>query len=201
MAGMAKNILNGIKLTAYGLLCAPHFFVYFVHPKRAVIRADIRRWLKEYQLSHGLLAGMLFLLSHYKEFRNLFYYRVGPISFVLNLLCRKMSSLYLTTPEIGEGLFIQHGFATVVAAKSIGKNCWINQQVTIGFSNNNECPVLEDNVTVNAGAKVIGGITIGSNSQIGANAVVVKNVPADCVVVGIPAYIIKRNGKKVKEPL
>lgn len=112
-----------------------------------------------------------------------------------------MNTLFITTDSIGEGLFIQHGFATVIAARSIGKNCWINQQVTIGFSNESDCPVLKDNVTVNAGAKVIGGITIGNNSQIGANAVVVKNVPDNCVVVGIPAYIIKRNGVKVREEL
>ncbi|MEI2749907.1 MAG: hypothetical protein V9E88_14245 [Ferruginibacter sp.] len=98
-------------------------------------------------------------------------------------------------------MFIQHGFATVIAARSIGRNCWINQQVTIGFSNKDDCPVLEDNVTINAGAKVIGGIKVGKNSIVGANAVVVKNVPENCVVVGVPAYIVKRDGQKVKQEL
>jgi serine O-acetyltransferase len=109
--------------------------------------------------------------------------------------------LFITTETIGEGLFIQHGFATVIAARSIGRNCWINQQVTIGFSNKDDCPVLEDNVTINAGAKVIGGIKVGKNSIVGANAVVVKNVPENCVVVGVPAYIVKRDGQKVKQEL
>ncbi len=112
-----------------------------------------------------------------------------------------MSSLYIVTPQVGEGLFIQHGFATVIAAASIGKNCWINQQVTIGFTSETDCPVIGDNVTISAGAKVLGGITIGNNSIVGANAVVVKNVPENCVVIGVPAYIIKRNGVKVKEAL
>ncbi|MCX6322602.1 MAG: hypothetical protein NTZ41_00165 [Sphingobacteriales bacterium] len=188
-------------MTAYRLICLPHLMVWKLHSGKQVIAADIVRWLSEYRLNYSMNTGFIFLMSHYPEFRNLFYYRVGSISFLLNILCRRMSTLYITTPEIGEGLFIQHGFATVIAAKSIGKNCWINQQVTIGFSSNDECPVLEDGVTVNAGAKVIGGIRIGTGSQIGANAVVVKDVPPGCVVVGIPAYIIKRNGKKVKEPL
>ena len=108
-----------------------------------------------------------------------------------------MSTLYILTDKIGKGLFIQHGFATIIAAKSIGDNCWINQQVTIGFSNKTASPEINDNVTINAGAKVIGGVTVGKNSIIGANAVVVKNVPDNCTVVGVPAQIIRRNGIRV----
>ena len=193
--------MRTVKLFLYSILCLPHLLVFYTHRNKRVIHADTERWLQIYKKEYGKVSGFIFLMSHYHEFRNLFYYRVGSLSILLNLLCRKMSTLYITTEQIGEGLFIQHGFATVIAAQSIGKNCWINQQVTIGFSNTNDCPVLEDNVTVNAGAKVIGGIKIGENSVIGANAVVVKNVPANCVVVGVPAYIIKRNGVKVKEEL
>ena len=108
-----------------------------------------------------------------------------------------MPTLYILTDKIGKGLFIQHGFATIIAAKSIGDNCWVNQQVTIGFSNKTAAPDINDNVTINAGAKVIGGITVGKNSVIGANAVVVKNVPDNCTVVGVPAQIIRRNGVRV----
>jgi serine O-acetyltransferase len=109
-----------------------------------------------------------------------------------------MSTLFICTNTIGKGLFIQHGFATIIAAESIGENCWINQQVTIGYANKNETPILGDNVTVCAGAKIIGKVTIGSNAVIGANAVVVKDVPANCTVVGVPAYIIKKDGLKVE---
>lgn len=103
-----------------------------------------------------------------------------------------MSTLFIATPIIGEGLFIQHGFATIIAAKSIGKNCWINQQVTIGFSNATDCPEIHDNVTIYAGAKVLGKVVLGSNCVVGANAVVVKDVPENCVVGGVPAQVIKR---------
>jgi serine O-acetyltransferase len=119
----------------------------------------------------------------------------------LNLIYRKAPTLFITTSDIGEGLFIQHGFATIISAERIGKNCWINQQVTIGYSNKTDCPVIGDNVFIHAGAKVIGGITLGNNVIVGANSVVVKNVPDNAVVVGNPARIVKLDGKKVNIPL
>jgi serine O-acetyltransferase len=140
-------------------------------------------------------------MSFYPEYRNLFYKRIGKIHLIINLLCPKMNTLFIATNDIGPGLFIQHGFATIIAAKSIGKDCWINQQVTIGYSNKTDTPELGDNVVVNAGAKIIGKVKVGKNSIVGANAVVVKNVPDNCTVVGVPAYIIRRNGIKVKEEL
>ena len=57
-------------------------------------------------------------------------------------------SMYIETPEIGGGLFIQHGFATMIAAKSIGENCWINQQVTVGYKGSKIPPVIGNNVTI-----------------------------------------------------
>jgi serine O-acetyltransferase len=112
-----------------------------------------------------------------------------------------MNTLFIYTQTIGGGLFIQHGFSTIISAKSIGQNCWINQQVTIGFTNSADAPTIADNVYVAAGAKVFGDISIGSNVIIGANAVVFKNVPPNCTVVGVPAYIVKCDGKKIKKAL
>lgn len=138
------------------------------------------------------------------EFRTLFYYRMGgggTVIAILKILFPPLSTLYIHTPGIGPGFFIQHGFSSIVAAQRIGKNFWVNQQVTIGYSNAKESPTIGDDVTINAGALVIGGITIGDRVRIGAGAVVVKSVPADCTVVGNPAYIVKRNGIKVREQL
>jgi serine O-acetyltransferase len=112
-----------------------------------------------------------------------------------------MDTLYIHTSTIGAGLFIQHGFSTIISAESIGQNCWINQQVTIGYSNVTDRPTIGDNVRITAGAKVFGNITIGNNSIIGANAVVFKDVPPNCTVVGVPAHIVKRDGKRVNQPL
>ena len=84
----------------------------------------------------------------------------------------------------------------------IGSNCKIYQQVTIGF-NGTEIPVIGNNVTICSGAKVIGGIKIGNNVIIGANAVVVKDIDNNCVVGGVPAKIIckinKSNISKYKQ--
>ncbi len=139
----------------------------------------------------------MYLLNVLPEFRNLFYFRVGANAVFLNFFCRKCSTLFLSTPEIGPGLYIQHGFATIVAAKKIGKDCFINQQVTIGYTESGKTPTLGDNVRVSAGAKVLGDIQVGNNVKIGANAVVLKDVPANCTVGGIPAYIIKKDGIRV----
>jgi len=116
-------------------------------------------------------------------------------------MCPPMNTLYIKTKNIGPGLFIQHGFSTIITAKSIGDNCWINQQVTIGYSNLVDCPVIGNNVSINAGAKIIGNVIMGNGSVAGANSVVVKNVPENCTVVGVPAYIIRRNGKRVRKDL
>ena len=98
-------------------------------------------------------------------------------------------------------MYIQHGFSTIISAKSIGEKCWINQQVTIEYSNLSDAPTIGNGVRITAGAKVFGDITIGDNSIIGANAVVFKDVPPNCTVVGVPAYIARRDGKKVRIPL
>lgn len=93
-------------------------------------------------------------------------------------------------------MFIQHGFATIISAKEIGSDCWINQQVTIGHTQNGN-PVIGNGVRITAGAKVIGPVTVGDNVVVGANAVVVKNVPKNKVVGGVPAKIIGENTERL----
>ena len=179
----------------------PHIILLNIHPKKDIIKYDVRRWLVCCQIEAGIQFGFIYLMTFFPEYRNLFYYRIGFLKYLINCLCPKMNTLFISSNDIGPGLFIQHGFATIIAAKSIGKDCWINQQVTIGYSNVTDRPILGDNVVINAGGKIIGRVYMGNNSKAGANAVVVKNVPENCTVVGVPAYIIKRNGIKVKENL
>jgi serine O-acetyltransferase len=153
---------------------------------------DTKRWLGVMELEDkSLYGGFIYLMAFFPEFRNLFYYRIGSLKHFISFLCRGMSTLFITCPEIGAGLFLQHGFSTIINANSIGTNCWINQQVTIGFSNKTDRPTLKNNVTVYAGAKIIGNVVIGNNVIVGANAVVVKDVPDNCTVVGVPARILK----------
>ncbi|NQU85231.1 MAG: serine acetyltransferase [Mariniphaga sp.] len=179
----------------------PHIVLLNTHKSKKIIKYEIKRWLQIKNRAKNIQFGFLELMTFFPEFRNLFYKRIGGYSRLISWMCPKMNTLFITTEDIGPGLFIQHGFATIIAANSIGKDCWINQQVTIGFSNTTDSPTIGDNVTILAGAKIIGGIKIGNNSKAGANSVVVKDVPENCVVVGVPAYIIRRNGIKVKEKL
>ncbi len=191
--------MNLLILIVSSIRLIPHVVVLFVLHGRRDVSLDMRRW-SEILLKGkrgGLYYRFLYLMTFYPEFRNLFYYRVGKFSMPLNVLCPQMDTLFLASPSIGPGLFIQHGFATIIAAKRIGANCWINQQVTVGYSNETDCPIVGDNVTICAGAKVIGGVVVGDNSTIGANAVVVKTVPPDVTVVGVPARIVRRNGVRV----
>lgn len=181
-----------------------HVIALVFSSNRLSVYSDARRWkdqglVKADDASNSLWLVINCLVFH-EEFRSLFYYRV-PYARVVSFILPPLSSLYIRTREIGPGLFIQHGFATIISATSIGKNCWINQQVTIGYCANGRSPKIEDNVTVNAGAKIIGGVLIGSNSIIGANAVVVKDVPPNVTVVGVPAYIVRRNGSSCRDKL
>lgn len=97
---------------------------------------------------------------------------------------------------IGSGTkFGYGGIGVVIHSRAvIGSNCMIGQNVTIGGKSGwYEVPVIGNNVEMSAGCRIIGPIKIGNNVIIGANSVVVKDVPDNCVVAGIPAMIIKRN--------
>ncbi len=96
--------------------------------------------------------------------------------------------------DIGEGTVLGYQGLGIVIHKRcvIGSNCHISQNVTIGGTSGlYEVPVLGDNVDVGAGAVIIGPVHIGSNVIIGANAVVNKDIPDNCVAVGVPAKVIK----------
>lgn len=186
-------------LVCSSLRLIPHVLFLLIAGSNPDLQADMARWtdilLRDKKM--GFYHRFVYLMTFYPEFRNLFYYRIGTAGILLNLFCGQMNTLFLASPSIGPGLFIQHGFATIVAARSIGANCWINQQVTIGYSNETDCPTIGDNVIVCAGAKVIGATIVGNNTRIGANAVVVKNVPANVTVVGVPARIVRADDVRI----
>ena len=98
---------------------------------------------------------------------------------------------------IGPGFFIDHGMGVVIGETAeIGAEVTLYHGVTLGgtsLAKGKRHPTLEDRVVVGAGAKILGAITIGADSRIGANAVVVKSVPPNSVVVGIPGQIVKRS--------
>lgn len=103
--------------------------------------------------------------------------------------------------KIGKGLFIDHGMGVVIGETAvIGDNCLLYQGVTLGGTGKDKGkrhPTLKNNVLVGAGAKVLGPFTVGNNVKIAANAVVLNAIPDNCTAVGVPAHIVKMNGKRV----
>lgn len=163
------------------LIVAPHVVLLLAARPENPIFKDIEAWSekllgKKVGRRADLFMNAIELLSKTAEFRNLFYYRLPRARF-FKFLSRPESTLHIHTANIGPGLFIQHGFATIISAESIGAGCWINQQVSIGYTDATGAPKIGNNVTINAGAKVLGNIVVGDNVKVGANAVVLKNVP------------------------
>jgi serine O-acetyltransferase len=130
----------------------------------------------------------------------------------LRLLGRLVSHLgrFLTGIEIhpgakiGPGFFIDHGLGTVIGETAeIGAEVTLYHNVTLGgvsMKKEKRHPTVEDHVVIGAGAQVLGPIRIGARSRIGANSVVVKDVPCDSVVVGVPGRVRSRNGVRLAGP-
>ena len=155
---------------------------------------DLSRWKEIQHIETNNLVTLAILLWEKPEFRNLFIYRNRYrriYRYWIGFWYRPMDTLYIQAREIGGGLYIQHGFATMISAESIGENCWINQQVTIGYNGAGKPPVIGNNVMIACGAKVLGSIKIGDGVVIGANAVVIRDVEPGMVMGGIPARRIK----------
>lgn len=184
------------------LLTCWRFVLHWMYYKSAdngeVIKEDLLRNIKQFLHKENLsFLNFCELLTFYVMVRNIFYARVAYrhhyYAKVLSVFARPLSLLDISsTAEIGGGLIVQHGYATIIAPRKIGKKCWVNQGVTIGYTNDDDCPTLGDNVTVYAGAKILGDVHVGNNVVVAANAVVVKDVEDNCVVGGVPAKVIKR---------
>ena len=173
----------------------PVYVCVLLSKQKHLILKDIARWNEINGIHLNLFKSLNWYLTFYKEFRNLLLHRFkhpsrSVLAFAITrILWKPLESLYIYTEDIGGGLFIQHGFATIISAKSIGENCRIYQQVTIGYKQDKN-PILEDNVSVTCGAKVLGGITMHANSLAAAGAVVLKDVPQNAIVGGVPAKIL-----------
>jgi len=147
----------------------------------------------------------------YSGFHALVFYRISHALWLVKIpiLPRliSQSGKFLTGIEIhpgariGKGLFIDHGLGVVIGETSIlGDNITLYQGVTLGGTGKEKGkrhPTIGNNVVVGAGAKILGNIEIGDNSYVGANAVVIKDVPPNSTVVGVPGRITKQDGKKM----
>lgn len=156
-----------------------------------------RGFLQIVLLYSGLHAIIAYRITH--AFWNL---KLTFLARLLSQLARFFTGIEIHPgAKIGKGLFIDHGMGVVIGETSIiGDNVTLFQGVTLGGTGKEtgkRHPTLEDNIVVGAGAKVLGNIIIGSNSYIGANAVVLRDVPANSTVVGVPGHITKQDGKKI----
>ncbi len=106
--------------------------------------------------------------------------------------------------QIGPGFFIDHGMGTVIGETAeIGEEVTLYHNVTLGgvsWKREKRHPTVEDHVVIGAGAQVLGAIRIGAHSRIGANSVVVKDVPPHSVVVGVPGRVLSREEDNLPEP-
>lgn len=146
--------------------------------------------IKWYIADMGFRAIILYRISNLLYCKNR--YRLAQIVKNYNL---KINGCDISPKAfIDEGLLIPHPNGIVIGSEcKVGKNVTILQQVTLGISSlgSMENPVIEDNVYIGAGSKILGDINIGSNCTIGANAVVTKSFKSNLIIVGIPAKAIK----------
>jgi serine O-acetyltransferase len=139
-------------------------------------------------VSDGTSANAFYRLTSW-----LMKYKLAPLALILLWFNRVINGCVIGAgAKFDQGFVIMHPVGVVINSKvSGGKNIIIESGVVIG-DEKGKAPCLGDNIFIGAGAKIIGGITIGNNVKIGANAVVVKDLPSNVTAVGIPAKVINR---------
>ena len=175
-------------------------FIKFIKSDFSIIkeRDPAARGILEILICYpGFQALVMHRISH-----KLWEYKIPLIPRVLSQLTRFFTGIEIHPgAQIGRGVFIDHGMGVVIGETSqIGNRCLLYQGVTLGGTGKDHGkrhPTLEENVVVGAGAKVLGAITVGTNTRIGAGSVVVRNVEADSTVVGIPGRVVHQSGVKV----
>jgi serine O-acetyltransferase len=178
-----------------------------------VILSDFKSCLENDPAAHGFWGGLEIIFT-YAGFHAIISHRLAHflhaklhIPFIPRLISQV--SRFFTGIEIhpgariGQGFFVDHGMGVVIGETTIiGDGCVLFQGVTLGGTgkeSGKRHPTLGNNVMVSAGAKVLGNITLGDDVKIGAQSVVLNDVPVDCTVVGVPGRIVIRDGQKVKK--
>ena len=168
-----------------------------------IIRNDVKSVLERDPAARNVLEVLLCYSGLHAIWAHRLAHRLWQSGF--KLLARWISQITrgITGIEIhpgatlGNNFFIDHGMGVVIGETAIvGDNVTLYHGVTLGGTSSQKVkrhPTLEDNVVVGAGAKVLGAITIGKESRIGANAVVVKSTPPNSVIVGVPGQVLVRN--------
>lgn len=173
--------------------------IFFYNEIKAAQKKDpaAKNFLEVLLLYQGLHA----LISH--RIAHFFYkLRMNFVARLISQISRHFTGIEIHPgAQIGKRFFIDHGMAVIIGETSIiGDDVLLYQGVTLGgtgLQKGKRHPTIGNNVVIGAGAKILGNITVGDSSYIGANAVVIKDVPPNSTVVGVPGRITKQDGKKI----
>ncbi len=173
--------------------------IFFYEEIRAAQKKDpaARSFLEVLLLYQGLHALISHRIAHFFYKLRFFF-----LARLMSQVFRHITGIEIHPgAQIGKRFFIDHGIGVVIGETAIiGDNVLLYQGVTLGgtgLEKGKRHPTIGNNVVIGAGAKVLGNISIGDNSYIGANAVVVKDIPPNSTVVGVPGRITKQDGKKI----
>ncbi len=156
-----------------------------------------RNSLEVLLLYPGLHAVIWHRIAHFFYKRKFFF-----IARLISQFARWLTGIEIHPgAKIGKGVFIDHGMGVIIGETAeVGDDCTIYQNVTLGGTGKDHGkrhPTIGKNVLIGSGAKVLGPFKVGDNSKIAANAVVLNEVPPDSTCVGVPARVVRRNGRKV----
>jgi serine O-acetyltransferase len=169
-----------------------------------LVRLDAARWIRPQQLGDvaEITTGrLLALVARHPSLRAVVWFRLGSAlhasgvrvlpSWVQRRLLRVYGLELVIGADIGGGLYIAHPVGCVLVGEKIGSNVTVISQVTFGTRDDGRWPVIGDGTFFGAGARVLGGITVGHSARVGANAVVLSDVAPGTTVVGIPAKPVR----------
>ena len=172
-----------------------------------IIKSDIAIIRERDPAAKGILEIFLCYPGFQAIFMHRFTHKLWKLKFplvprILSQINRSLTGIEIHPgAKIGKKVFIDHGMGVVIGETAeIGNNCLLYQGVTLGGtgkSHGKRHPTLEENVVVGAGAKVLGSITVGANTRIGAGSVVVRSVKGNSTVVGVPGRVVHQSGVKI----